>query len=106
MFDQLDSIAWTSFPQPSGNRPTTVPDAIRRLATPASDDDARHAYNDFLYAIGNNHAGTYFPVVLHTLPFLGEILRSTSSRARETTLDVLVDLAGSFEPDPDHQEVT
>ena len=102
---ELDSIPWASLPQPSWNGPTAVPDAIRRLAALKTGEDARRAYDDFLYAVGNNHAGTYFPVVLHTLPFLEEILRSPPGLAQQTTLDVLVDLLGSFAPDPGHQVV-
>ncbi len=53
-----------------------------------------------LYAVGNNHAGTYFPVVLAVVPFLGEILREGGATARLWALDVLIDLIGSFEPEP------
>lgn len=69
----------------------------------SSEEDARRAYNDFLYAVGNNHAGTYFPIILRALPFLEEILRHTGSRAREAALDVLVDITGSFVPDPEYR---
>jgi hypothetical protein len=106
MLDNLDSVPWASLTQPPWNTPTAVPDAIRRLAASTTDDDARAAYNGFLCSVGNNHAGTYFPVLLRALPFLEEILRSPLSRAHETTLDVLADLTGSFEPDPAHRMVT
>lgn len=52
-----------------------------------------------LYAIGNDHRGSYFPIVLDAISFLGEILVGGSPRARARTLDVLLDLLGSFEPD-------
>lgn len=105
MFKRLDSVPWKSLAQPSWNAPTAVPDSIRELASSTTDEAARAAYNGFLYAVGNNHAGTYFPVLLRALPFLEEILRSPSGRAHETTLDALVDLTGSFEPDPAHRIV-
>ncbi|MDB4927735.1 MAG: hypothetical protein JWM10_219 [Myxococcaceae bacterium] len=105
MLEQLDSVPWSSLPQPPWNRPTAVPDAIRELALASSEEAAGRAYNAFLYAVGNNHAGTYFPVVLRALPFLGEILRHAGPNGREATLDVLVDLAGSFEPDPEYRLV-
>lgn len=53
-----------------------------------------------LFALGNDHAGTYYPVVLAALPFLGAILREGGLAARLRTLDVLLDLRGSFEPEP------
>lgn len=100
MLEELDRVDWERAEQPSWNRPFVVPDAIRRLADSVSEDDGLRAYHDFLFAIGNNHAGTYFPVVLATLPFLGDIFREGGSVARRMTLDVLVDLTGSFEPEP------
>jgi hypothetical protein len=99
MLEQLDSVIWHSLSQPSWNKPATVPESIRGLAAATSEHGALGAYNDFLYAVGNNHAGTYFPVVVQTLPFLEEILRHGGARAREVTLDVLVDLTGSFQPE-------
>jgi len=106
MLLELDSIPWASLAQPAGNDASTVPNVIRALAAAASTEDAQRAYNDFLYAVGSNHAGTYFPVVLHALPFLAEILRSGQPLAREAILDVLIDLVGSFEPDAAHEVIT
>jgi len=106
VLEHLQSVRWASLPQPAWNRPTTVPDAIRHLANPSSQDDARRAYHKFLYAVGNNHAGTYYPVVLDTLPFLHEILGSSDALARETVLDILVDLSGALEPALGHETVT
>jgi len=51
-----------------------------------------------LYAVGNHHAGTYYPAVVTVVPFLGAILRSGGPIARLRTLDVLIDLLGSFWP--------
>jgi hypothetical protein len=58
-----------------------------------------------LYALGNNHAGTYYPVALAAVPFLGAILRDGGPTARLRTLDVLVDLVGSFAPEPGYEVI-
>jgi hypothetical protein len=79
---------------------------IRRLAAASTADEAALAYNAFLFAVGNNHAGTYFPIVIDTLPFLEEIIREGSMLARNATLDALIDLVGAFEPDPAFQSIT
>lgn len=101
--EQLASTSWESFAQPPGNAPSAISDAIRRLSAANTADAAALAYNAFLFAVGNNHAGTYFPVVIEALPFLEEIIREGSAVARNAALDVLIDLVGSFEPDPDFQ---
>jgi hypothetical protein len=103
--EQLATTSWESFAQPPGNAPSAISDAILRLSAADTADAAELAYNAFLFAVGNNHAGTYFPVVIETLPFLEEIVREGSVVARNAALDVLIDLVGSFEPDPDFQSL-
>jgi hypothetical protein len=100
MLEALSKIDWSLEPQPSWNREHEVSDALRALAL-ATEDSGEAAYSRLLYAVGNNHAGTYFPLVLAIIPFLGEILRdrTCNSAARTRALDVLIDLVGSFEPE-------
>jgi hypothetical protein len=101
MLDGLASVKWQLEAQPSWNSPHEVEQAIRDLAC-ATPESGSRAYSRMLYALGNNHAGTYFPVVLAVIPFLGEVLRDPecNSVARARALDVLVDLLGSFDPEP------
>ncbi|MDI1477942.1 hypothetical protein [Polyangium sp. y55x31] len=99
MLTDVDEVPWASFPQPEWNEPNEVPSALRALSSCTSEEEAERAYHRFLYAVGNNHAGTYYPVVLPTLPFLARILERGSELARRTTLDALIDLLGSFGPE-------
>jgi len=96
MFNGLDTISWDDLPQPEWNGPGEVPEALRAIVAIANQRDAHAAYNRFLYALGNNHAGTYYPVALWAIPFLGPLLATGTSIIRETVLDILVDLTGSF----------
>jgi len=96
MLDGLDTISWDDLPQPEWNDPGEVPNALLALAAIANQRDAHAAYNRFLYALGNNHAGTYYPVALWAIPFLGPLLATGISIVRETVLDILIDLTGSF----------
>jgi hypothetical protein len=100
MLDDLNSIPWSSIPQPEWNGAGDVPNSIRRLAAAASADDAHSAYHSFLFAVGNDHGGSYYPVVLPTIPFLMEILGSCGAAAQVGVRNVLIDLVGSFGPDP------
>jgi len=106
MLDDLGSVAWGSLAQPTWNLPDTVPSSLVVLASCASEATSRDAYNRVLYALGNNHAGTYYPVVLSALPFLGKILECGGNWARIAALDILIDLSASFEPEPGFEIVT
>lgn len=105
MLDELDLVNWDCIPQPPWNGPGEIPAALRALATTSSDDDSWHAYNRILYATGNNHAGTYYPVALNLVPFLGEILRHGQIWSRLRALDILVDYIASFSPEPGYENV-
>ena len=102
MLEKLALIDWAALPQPDWNTPDSVPDAIRALAKGIN---RQSQYHRLLYAVGNNHAGSYYPVVLWVIPFLGELLANSSSPIRETVLDILVDLLGSFSPEPGFEKV-
>jgi hypothetical protein len=105
MLEELGEVAWSVHAQPDGNQPDAVPTSLRALATSSTQDESRAAYNTFLFAVGNNHAGTYFPVVLAALPFLGEVLRLGGDWARIAVLDILIDLNGSFAPAPGFERI-
>jgi hypothetical protein len=98
MLEGLDDIAGGNYAQPMS--PETVPTQPRRLASATTGEQIRVAYSCVLYAFGNNHAGTYYPVVLPAIPFLGELLRDGTAVVRECVLDILIDLSGTFWPEP------
>ncbi len=104
MLERLYDVHWQRIAQPEWNRPDEVPRAIQAVAE-ATNDNARDAYNRLLFALGNNHAGTYYPIVLWALPFLGEILCDGNAISKEIVLDVFVDLAGAFCPEPGFETV-
>ena len=103
MLDTIDTIDWKALAQPKENRGDEVPKALRALSAATTEEAANRAYDRVLYAVGNNHAGTYFPVVVAAIPFLGEVLEYGAAPARIGTLDVLIDLMTSFEPEPGHE---
>jgi len=104
MLERLDLESWGDHAQPPENALGAVPAALRAIADP-EDLDRGRTYHGLLYALGNDHAGTYFPVVVPAILVLGEILRGGVLVARLRALDVLIDLIGSFEPDPAYEEV-
>jgi hypothetical protein len=99
MLENVDQIELSGRQKPRYAKPGEIAAALRALAFAESDDAAQVAYHRFLSAVGNDHDGSYFPVVLDAIPFLGEILTAGPRHARARSLDVLIDLVGSFWPD-------
>ena len=99
MLETVDQIELSRRQRPAGGAPGEVAAALRALAFATSDAAAQEAYHRVLWAVGNDHGGSYFPIVLDVVPFLGEILAGGTRRTRARALDVLIDLVGSFGPD-------
>ncbi|HEX7639340.1 MAG TPA: hypothetical protein VF457_13165 [Burkholderiaceae bacterium] len=94
-------VALIGFPQPDWNNAQSVADALRAIQDANSKEASSRACHKLLYSVGNNHAGTYYPVVLVAVPALAAILHEGSFWARHAALNVLVELCGSFEPEPE-----
>lgn len=98
----VGDVAWDTFARPPWSASGDVAIALRELADP--NDDGRDYYR-LLDAVGNNHRGTYFPVVLPALFFVGRVLRRGRPAARLRALDVLIDLVASFDPEPTYEKI-
>lgn len=92
----------TQFPQPEWNDSDSVSGALEALRKARDDVSANEAHDRFLWAVGDNHAGTFHPVVLATLPAIEQILRDGGAWAQHAVLESLIDLAGSFVPAEGH----
>ena len=101
MLETVVQVELSTRQRPRDLRSGEVAAALNALAFADSDGAATEAYHRFLFAVGNDHRGSYFPIVLDTVPYLGEILAAGTPRVRARTLDVLIDLVGSFGPDPE-----
>ena len=88
------------YPQPERNRHDSVSVALEKVIQAHDKQSSSSAYNMLLYAVGNNHAGTYFPVVLAVIPVLETILCDGKPWSQHTVLEALIDLYSSFQPDP------
>lgn len=71
----MGSLDFNQFPQPDSNDRSSVVNALAALRNAHDQPSARHAYDGILYAVGNNHAGTFYPVVLAILPEIEQILK-------------------------------
>jgi hypothetical protein len=102
--DTADERDWARFPGPALYRPAEIPASLRALAS-ATAQTSKAAYDRFLFAIGNNHAGTLYPVAPACVPFLLGILANGTEWARWTALEVLIDALG-FTAEPRFATVT
>ena len=93
-------------PHPPNVTPVEVKSALRSLVTVASESDAERGYHRLLSSLGNDHAGTYFPVAVCVVPFIGELLRYHNPMTRKAALNALADLTTSFEPEPGFETFT
>lgn len=99
MFDQADLPDLNQYPQPEWNRSTSVIEALNEVMSANDEGSSSNAYNTLLYTLGNNHAGTYYPVVLAVIPALESILVQGQPWPQHTVLNALIDLCGPFEPE-------
>lgn len=62
--------------------------------------------NDLLYTVGNNHSGSYYPVVQKALPFIIQIaLNGNHEVARNCAINALIELY-YFSPENDSTELS
>ena len=78
--------------------------AVRALASASRKTD-QAAYRRVLFAIGNNHARTYWPAALALIPRLEDILLEGTEVARTRALSILLDLIYLFAPEPGFERI-
>lgn len=100
MLDRIKSVEWRNYAQPEWNKPTSIVDALAKCV---ESDSA--GYDSLLYAVGNNHAGTYYPVLLAVMPFLEELIHIGGPSQQRAAMCVLDDLFASFHPEPGYEEI-
>ena len=93
---------FSTFPQPSSNDSTSISNALTAVREACDEVSAHEAYDALLWALGNNHSGTFYPVVLAVLPQFEEILSAGNIWAQRAVLESLIDLGGTFVPEPGH----
>jgi hypothetical protein len=93
----LDEVDWVAYPGPPEYDPREVPIALRALAKASSHGEAQSAYNQFLFAIGNNHRGTLYACAPLAVPFLVSLVRDGSPWAKWAAIECLTD-AFTFGP--------
>ena len=87
-----------SFSGPEGNSSERVAKALRGFQDVSDEVSSRASYNGFLSSIGNNHAGSYYPIILTAFPDLKAILSSGDRWPQHSVIECMIDLVASFSP--------
>ena len=98
--EKIKTIDWAEYNGPEYFSPAEVVESLCQLVLLTEDHLRQTVYDRVLFAIGNNHAGTYYPVIREALDFILEVaVEGASEVARNCALDILTDLYLSFVPD-------
>lgn len=103
MRERIHLPVFASSLEPPWNDRQSLSSAFEAMSAAGDEESSQAAYHRLLFAIGNDHAGTYYPVAFEVLPAFEIILRDGSAWAKHVAIEVLIDLFGSFEPEPGHE---
>ena len=99
LIKKIKNENWNKYRGLKGYQPEKVVPALLALVNLNQESDNFNVYNDILFSIGNNHAGTYYPAVESALEFILIIaIRGVNEISRNCALEILTDIYFSFEP--------
>ncbi len=107
-FNAVDLVDWKKYNGPTYYDPEKLAKTLKRLASIALADTyassgeegiaqnrlANSALcNDLLFAVGNNHAGVYYPAAIEAIDFIIQVaINGNNGISRGSAIDVLIDL--------------
>ena len=100
MPDRINPPDLSAFSQPAWNDAQSIASALQALRAANDESSSLTAYHKLLNAVGNDHAGTYYSIALAIPSLVEDILRDGNAWARDGALQVLIELCGSFTPEP------
>ena len=94
------SVDWTKFNGPELYNPRKVPEALIALAELKDSSQANRVGLEVVNAIGNNHSGTYYPVILEALDFIIMLEKnSVNNKTRKICSAAILNDLYYFEPE-------
>lgn len=95
---EIVKFDWSIYSGPDYYEPKNVPLALLELINLENEEDNNAVYNSVLSAVGNNHGGTYYPVIERAIKYIiGTALGSEFEVARNCSLNMLIDLYATFD---------
>ena len=98
--NKISSVDWSSFNGPEYYDSEKAKQSLFSLVLLENEIDNSATYNEVLFCIGNNHAGTYYPAAYEAVKIISEILKESPSEiSRNCALEIFIDLYCAFEPE-------
>lgn len=96
--------SWSRWPRPEWASLSDVSSAVDAVGRVATEQQRQEAYDLLLGRIGNNHAGTYFPIAVPVMECVPGILDGDNELARLCIMDVMIELLDSFRPEHGYED--
>jgi hypothetical protein len=94
---KINQTKWDKYGGDKYYSPSEVPIALSNLLNLTKAKQISDVHDQTLYAIGNNHAGTYYPVVLEALEIIISIYETTTNKhSRKCAIEILTDIYNFF----------
>ena len=98
--EKIILVNWDSYEGPEYYEPERAKNSLLSLVSLDNEIENTKTYNNVLFGIGNNHAGTYYPAAREAVKIICEIAtKSECEISKNCALEILVDLYCSFEPE-------
>lgn len=97
--EEIYNVDWSEFRGPDMYDPARVPVALLSLLNLTDSSDANNVGNDVIAAIGNNHAGTYYPAALRAADFVVAIEKSPKNEVQRICASSILNDLYYFEPE-------
>lgn len=97
--ERVQSVGWSRYSGPEYYSQEELEESLIHLSRNDESRASNGLDNKVLFAVGNNHAGTYYPAILEVADFLIELEESSTNEAvRKCAYAILNDLF-YFSPD-------
>jgi hypothetical protein len=99
------TIDWTTYAQSEWNSADIFAEAVAAVRNAHDDESGRIACQELMRAAANNHAGTYWPVMVPMMDVCAEAIAHGSTWSKRAVLAFLDDIFASFAPEPGFEVV-
>lgn len=100
LIDEIASIKWNEYNGPECYVPKEIQTYLTKLIQLRDENQNLNIYNAVMYAIGNSHAGSYYPAMLKALPIIIDLANHSKHEiVRNCILEMLTDWYYSFGPE-------
>ncbi|WP_462278221.1 hypothetical protein [Ferruginibacter sp.] len=100
IINEIKTTNWRLFNGPQFYQANKVEPNLLQLINLTNESDKGKVYNDVLFALGNNHGGTFYPAVLKALPIIIRLIKATKSElVQNCALEIITEWCCSFDPE-------